>query len=166
MRVKLAIAGCVALLVLLLAPHHASADADALWYIVSEQCVPDQQQFHSPKPCELVDLAAGYVVLKDRVGDTQFLLMPTARISGIESPAILAPDAPNYWDAAWQARHFVDERAHRELPREAISLAINSAERAHAEPVAHPCRLHASRRAWRRCASTPTRSARHGHRFR
>ena len=98
----------------------------ALWYIVSEQCVPDQQQFHSPKPCVLVDLATGYVVLKDREGDTQFLLMPTARITGIESPSILAADSPNYWDAAWRARHFVDERAHRDLPRDAISLAINS----------------------------------------
>ncbi len=116
-----------ALLALLLAPCHAKADADALWHIVNEQCVPDQQQFHSPKPCELVDLSAGYVVLKDREGDTQFLVMPTARISGIESPEILAPDAPNYWEAAWQARHYVDERAHRALPRETISLAINSA---------------------------------------
>ena len=35
--------------------------------------------------------------------------------------------APNYWNAAWQARHFVDERAHRTMPRETISLAINSA---------------------------------------
>jgi CDP-diacylglycerol pyrophosphatase len=109
------------------APRPASADENALWYIVSEQCVPDQQQFRSPRPCEQVDLAAGYVVLKDRVGATQFLLMPTVRIAGIESPELLAPDAPNYWEEAWQARRFVDERAHRHLPREAIGLAINSA---------------------------------------
>ena len=88
----------------------AAADPDALWYIISEQCVPDQQQAHSPKPCALVDLAAGYVVLKDRDGNTQFLVMPTARITGIESPAILAPDAPNYWQDAWDARRFVDAR--------------------------------------------------------
>ena len=118
--------GVIALVALLFGVRHAAADADALWYIISEQCVPDQQQFGLPKPCDLVDLAAGYVVLKDRVGDTQFLVMPTARISGIESPEILAPDAPNYWSAAWQARRFVEERAHRALPREAISLAINS----------------------------------------
>src|SRR5262249_24592028 len=108
--------------------HRANADPDALWYIVSEQCVPDQQQFQSPKPCELVDLTAGYVVLKDRVGETQFLVMPTARISGIESPEILAPNSPNYWEFAWQARRFVDQRAHRTMPRETISLAINSAD--------------------------------------
>ena len=92
----------------------------------ASSALPDEQQIHSPKPCEQVDLAGGYAVLKDIVGDTQFLLMPTARITGIESPEILAPDAPNYWEAAWQARHFVDERAHRDLPRDAISLAINS----------------------------------------
>lgn len=118
--------GALALLTLLFGARHAAADADALWYVISEQCVPDQHQFHSPKPCDLVDLAAGYVVLKDRVGDTQFLVMPTTRITGIESPEILAPDAPNYWNAAWQARRFVEQRAHRALPREAISLAINS----------------------------------------
>ncbi len=116
-----------ALLALLITPRPAASDADALWYIVNEQCLPDQQQFHSPKPCELVDLSAGYVVLKDRVGDTQFLVMPTARISGIESPEILAPDAPNYWEAAWQARRYLDERAHRVMPRGTVSLAINSA---------------------------------------
>jgi CDP-diacylglycerol pyrophosphatase len=114
-------------LVAAVAAPPASGDENALWYIVSEQCVPDQQQFHSPKPCEQVDLAAGYVILKDRVGNTQFLLMPTARVTGIESPEILAPDAPNYWKEAWQARHFVDGRAHRDLPRETIGLAINSA---------------------------------------
>ena len=122
------LAGAVALCAMLAAPHYAAADADALWYIVNEQCVPDQQQFHSPKPCDQVDLAAGYVVLKDRVGDTQFLLMPTAHITGIESPEILAPGSPNYWNAAWQARHFVDERAHRTMPPETISLAVNSAD--------------------------------------
>ncbi len=121
---------CAALLLALLcapASRHAAAGADALWRIVGGQCVPDQQQNHVPKPCAQVDLAGGYAVLKDIAGDTQFLLIPTTRVSGIESPEILAPDAPNYWQAAWQARHFVDERAHRRLPRDAIGLAINAA---------------------------------------
>jgi CDP-diacylglycerol pyrophosphatase len=107
-------------------PRAAAADANALWQIVGEQCVPDEKQNHSPKPCEQVDLAGGYAVLKDIVGNTQFLLIPTARISGIASPAVLAPDAPNYWQDAWEARRYVEERAHRPLPRDAIGLAINS----------------------------------------
>ncbi|MEJ0018842.1 MAG: CDP-diacylglycerol diphosphatase [Acetobacteraceae bacterium] len=116
-----------ALLLTLLAVVPARADPDALWYIVNEQCVPDQQQFRSPKPCTLVDLGAGYVVLKDRVGVAQYLVMPTARISGIESPEILAADSPNYWEAAWQARRYVADALNRSsMPRETISLAINS----------------------------------------
>jgi CDP-diacylglycerol pyrophosphatase len=118
---------CVlAALVLLATPRHSAADADALWRIVGDRCIPDQQQNGSPKPCELVDLVAGYAVLKDLVGDTQFLVIPTVRVSGIDSPEILAPNAPNYWEGAWQARGFVNARAHRELPRDVISLAINS----------------------------------------
>jgi CDP-diacylglycerol pyrophosphatase len=123
--------GVVFLLLAMLAmasgARHVAADANVLWHIVREQCVPDQQRNHSPKPCMEVNLSGGYAVLKDRVGNTQFLLIPTAHVTGIESPEILAPGAPNYWDAAWRARHFVDERAHRDLPREAIGLAINSA---------------------------------------
>jgi len=103
-----------------------AADPSALWHIVHDRCVPDEQANHNPAPCTQVDLAHGYTVLKDIVGDTQFLLIPTARVGGIEDKAILAPDAPNYWDAAWQARHYVDQRAGHALPRDVVSLAINS----------------------------------------
>ena len=111
---------------LLALPRAASADANALWRIVSEQCVPDEKLNHTPHPCAKVDLAGGYAVLKDLIGSTQFLLIPTARIGGIESPDILAPNAPNYWADAWQARSFVEDRARRHLPRDAIGMAINS----------------------------------------
>lgn len=103
-----------------------AADPAALWHIVHDRCVPDEQQNREPAPCVAVDLARGYAVLKDIVGNTQFLLIPTARVGGIEDKAILAPDAPNYWDAAWQARRYVDQRAGRALPRDDIALAINS----------------------------------------
>jgi CDP-diacylglycerol pyrophosphatase len=114
------------LIALVFAPRPAAADANALWHIVGEQCVPDQKQNHTPRPCDVVDLAGGYAVLKDIRGKTQFLLIPTTRVTGIESAAILAPKAPNYWADAWQARRFVEDRARRHLPRDAIGLAINS----------------------------------------
>ena|SRR5579863_27581 len=116
----------VAVLAVFAVPRQAISDSNALWHIVGEECVPDQKDSHSPRPCEMVNLAGGYAVLKDIVGNTQFLLIPTTRVSGIESPKILAANAPNYWEAAWQARHYVDERARRQLPRSAIGLAINS----------------------------------------
>lgn len=121
------IRGSVALLLLgvLLGSPARAADPDALWHIVHDKCVPDQTQNHDPAPCAEVDLGGGYIVLKDIVGATQYLLIPTARVSGIESPEILAAGAPNYWDAAWRARHFTDGRAGRVLPRDAVGLAIN-----------------------------------------
>ena len=67
-------------------------------------------------------------MLKDLVGATQFLLIPTARIDGIESPQIVAADAPNYFADAWRARSFAEQRAGRGLPRDWMSLAINSAD--------------------------------------
>ena len=108
---------------------HASGPS-ALWNIVNGQCVPHELDGRDPSPCSDVDLAngvdKGFAILKDRNGIAQFLLIPTARISGIDDPAILAPDAPNYWEDAWRARYFVEGRLEVELPRDALTLAINS----------------------------------------
>jgi CDP-diacylglycerol pyrophosphatase len=113
------------------APAGNAADPDALWKIVHGQCIPDQRQKGDPTPCALVDLqqgdAKGYAVLKDIVGATQYLLIPTARVSGIESPLLLDPGTPNYFADAWLERGYTERAAQRPLPREAISLAINSA---------------------------------------
>jgi CDP-diacylglycerol pyrophosphatase len=107
-----------------------SEDPDALWKIVHDRCVPNQQQHGDPAPCAAVDikngLDTGYAVLKDRNGATQFLLIPTQRIVGIESPALLAPDAPNYFADAWEARHYVEKALGRPAPAEDLSLAVNS----------------------------------------
>lgn len=111
-------------------PGCAQADPSALWHIVNGQCVPHEEKTRDPAPCAEVNLAdgadRGYAVLKDIQGIAQFLLIPTARISGIEDPEILAPDAVNYWNAAWEARYFLEERLKTSVPREDISLAINS----------------------------------------
>jgi CDP-diacylglycerol pyrophosphatase len=103
-----------------------AADPSALWHITNDKCVPHMRESTDPAPCSIVDLAAGYVVLKDLIGASQFLLIPTARIGGIESPEILAPNAPNYWDQAWRARMLTEQRVGKALPRETLSLAINS----------------------------------------
>ena len=71
--------------VLLLIPFSAAqADSDALWNILHNLCVPDEQQHGNPAPCAVVNLSGGeqhgYVLLKDIAGATQFLLMPTAKL--------------------------------------------------------------------------------------
>ena len=121
----------LALLALLaLAAPARAEDPDALWKIISQKCLPNEQEYGQPSPCAVVDFndgdAHGYVVLKDRNGATQYLLMPTAKITGIEDPAVLAPGAANYFADAWRERHFTVDAAERDLRRDELSLAINS----------------------------------------
>jgi CDP-diacylglycerol pyrophosphatase len=119
---------CLALSLAAARPSHA--DPNALWNIVHNVCVPNEEQHGNPAPCRLVDLRDGaqngYALLKDLAGASQFLLIPTARIGGIESPALLAPGVPNYFAAAWRARTYVDRALDKTLPRDDIALAINS----------------------------------------
>lgn len=102
------------------------ADPDALAKIVEGKCVPDEQTSNNPAPCKLVDLKGRYAVLKDLVGKSQYLLIPTDKVAGIESPDIEKSDAPNYFEDAWEARTFVSQSLGRDMPRDDIGLAINS----------------------------------------
>ncbi len=101
---------------------------NALWRIVSTECIPGQAETANPSPCVLVDAAHGYAVLKDIRGNTQYLLIPTVRVTGIEDPALQDPQAPDYFGAAWSARHYVEQRLGHALPRADIGLAVNSRE--------------------------------------
>lgn len=103
-----------------------AGNPDALWRIISQQCVPHQQQSGQPDPCREVNLDAGYVVLKDLVGPLQFLLMPVEKMTGIESPRLLDEKTTNFFYHAWQARQYMTEKAGSPVPDSAISLAINS----------------------------------------
>lgn len=104
-----------------------------LWHLVHDICAPAATQgTYPPSPCAEVDAperpAQGYAVLKDRSGRFQYLVMPLARISGIESPALLAVDAPNYFADAWNARFYVEAARHLALPRDALVVIANSAQ--------------------------------------
>ncbi|HEY1864848.1 MAG TPA: CDP-diacylglycerol diphosphatase [Roseiarcus sp.] len=108
----------------------ARADPMALWRIVHDACVPHMEADLGPKPCERVDLAGGVdqgvAILKDRVGVAQMLAIPTRRITGIEDPQMLERTAPKVFAAAWSAKGLIEARLKRELPREAIAIAVNS----------------------------------------
>src|ERR1700722_9142029 len=81
-----------ALALLTLAGTAHADDPDALWKIIHDKCLPNEEQHGQPAPCPTVDLsngkADGFVVLKARGGGTQYLVMPTAKITGIEDPAV------------------------------------------------------------------------------
>lgn len=104
-----------------------AANPDKLWEIVSQECVPNFIAHGDPGPCRVVDRQRGFVILKDMVGEAQFLLIPTTRLSGIESPELLQPDAPNYWEYAWELRQRVGDALGKALERDQVGLEINSA---------------------------------------
>ncbi|WGS54837.1 CDP-diacylglycerol diphosphatase [Paraburkholderia sp. D15] len=104
----------------------AAVDSNALWKIVDLRCVPSQQATGTPGQCTSVDLDKRYAILKDIVGRSQHLLIPTDRITGIESPLVLAPHARDYWVDAWDARRDVEQSVKRSLPDSLLGLEINS----------------------------------------
>lgn len=127
-RVSLTVMVCIALLCFALGQAQAY-DPDALWKIVDGQCLRHQLESGNPIPCTQIDLRpeAGFAVLKDRVGIAQFLVIPTRRLTGVESPELLSKLSPNYWDYAWRVKAAVEERLHRKLARDQVALAVNSA---------------------------------------
>jgi len=113
-----------AFLFLLLATGVHAEDPDVLWKLVNDRCVPAARAGQPPAPCAAVDLARKVAVLKDRNGASQYLVIPTDKITGIEDPAILDTTAP--FAVAWETRHAVEAKRGTALPRDAISLAVNS----------------------------------------
>lgn len=108
-------------------------DRNVLWRIVHESCEPApaaRRHAYPPAPCIEVSPpgaeAGGYAVFKDRAGRYQYLVLPLARMVGIESPVLLRQDTPNYLADAWTARMYVEAALHQTLPREAMSLVVNS----------------------------------------
>ena len=98
----------------------------ALWFVVRNICVEDMLLRKNPFPCTSVDLQGGYAVLRDFAKPTQILLVPTQRLAGIESPTLLNIGSINYWQAAWEARHLIENQIGKPIPREDIAMAINS----------------------------------------
>lgn len=103
-----------------------SGNPDALRQIVLQQCLPNQEQHRTPQPCVDVNPKGGYVLFKDRNGPLQYLLMPTYRINGTESPLLLDPLTPNFFWQAWQRRAIMSDKRGSEVPDNAVSLTINS----------------------------------------
>ena len=116
-----------ALIVGLPSPAAIRDHPSALWRVVHNLCVTDKILTGLAAPCLAVDRRRGFAVVPDPETRTQVLLVPTRRIVGIESPELLAPRSPNYWAYAWDARTYLERRAHRSMPRDMVALAVNSA---------------------------------------
>jgi CDP-diacylglycerol pyrophosphatase len=124
------IGACATFLLLAADASQRGLPRNALWEVVHNVCVAGQSLRHDPSPCLQVDLTGGiengFAILRDPRGGTQFLLIPTTRISGIESPTVSGPKATNYFASAWEVRTYIDHALHVTLPRDDVGLAINS----------------------------------------
>jgi CDP-diacylglycerol pyrophosphatase len=109
----------------------SAANRGELWFVVHDMCLPAYQSIGVAFPCAEVNIAngldRGFAVIQVPSSAVHVIVVPTARISGIESPALQSENAPNYWEAAWNARRFVEQGARRQLPRDKIGMAINAA---------------------------------------
>jgi CDP-diacylglycerol pyrophosphatase len=113
-----------------LPPPPVHANGQVLWQIVHDHCLTDERDHGNPSPCTEVSITAGinrgYAVLKDRDGVSQYLVMPTIRITGIEDAQLLRPDATDYFSPAWRVRQLVAQRLVRTLTRADVGIAVNS----------------------------------------
>ena len=128
-RKLLLISGAVLFAAILAAGWQIQRSRTTLWRIVNTSCIPAAQSGQTGS-CAEVSLSknsdAGYVVFKDRNGPLHYLLMPTKRVTGIEDPFLLTPEAPTYWADAWRAKRWMDVANGKPVPREAVSITINS----------------------------------------
>lgn len=87
----------------------------------TQKCVAAAHQGSGrlPVPCEFVS-QRGFVVMKE--AHQEHLFVPTAPVSGVEDPAVVASKARPYWLYAWkQVTRYFHGRPHWQL-----GLAINS----------------------------------------
>lgn len=120
------IAGGLLCGVVLLGVWKWRGNPDALWQIVSRQCVPDQQQQHNPSPCLKVDLDRGYALYKDQKGPLHDLLIPVHKVTGIEDVALSRKLLPHYFAQAWRHRDVLSEGLKKPIDDHFVSVAINS----------------------------------------
>jgi len=97
--------------------------SNALWVLVDVGC----NKGLNLVPSLQCDPAHADAVLKDRCGPTHYLLIPTARRTGVESPELLGDDEPDYFAYAWAARdHVISASGRSDVREDELGLAINS----------------------------------------
>lgn len=100
-----------------------------LWRAV-QSCILNHSITGASFPCETVDISAGrdkgYAVLRAPLDDAHVVVTPTVRTIGIEADRLRGPDAPNYFQEAWLARHFATDVLSQTPGRDDYAMAVNS----------------------------------------
>lgn len=107
------------------------ARSDALWGVVDKLCMTNYQQTKSPAPCQQIYMPEGQVhgfsVIQNPRYPYHFVLVPTAKMAGIESPELSASGRTDYFGYAWLMRRLLAWQYGASVPDDKLGLAINSA---------------------------------------
>ncbi|AAK46631.1 CDP-diacylglycerol pyrophosphatase [Mycobacterium tuberculosis] len=120
-----ALAGALIAVTVPARPNRPEADREALWKIVHDRCEFGYRRTGAYAPCTFVDEQSGTALYKADFDPYQFLLIPLARITGIEDPALRESAGRNYLYDAWAARFLVTARLNNSLPESDVVLTIN-----------------------------------------
>lgn len=102
-----------------------ASDRNILWDKVHNQCDVNYSTQGLYTPCTLVDKNNGFVFYKVDGDSYQYLLLPLAKITGVEDKQLLADDLPRYLYMAWWGRDLVSEKLGRTLKEQDFSITIN-----------------------------------------
>lgn len=97
---------------------------DSLWKNVQERCLATNAERH--RDCAIVDRERGFVLYKDAIGPSHYLVIPDHKVTGIDDPEVWAAEKQNQWAFGWDARSIVGKSIDRSLPDSLVGLAINS----------------------------------------
>ncbi|BBX94806.1 putative CDP-diacylglycerol pyrophosphatase [Mycobacterium lacus] len=90
-----------------------------------DRCEAGYQRTGAYAPCIFVDEESGTVLYKSNFGSYHFLLVPLARITGIEDPVLLEAATPNYLYYSWRARFLVTSHLNNLLSESDVILTVN-----------------------------------------
>jgi len=97
---------------------------DSLWKNVQERCLAAAAPTHAD--CVIVDRQQGFVLYKDMIGASHYLVIPDETVAGVDDPRVWQDGQRNAWAFGWQARGTVATAIGRPLPDTLVGLAINA----------------------------------------
>ena len=97
---------------------------DSLWKNVQERCLTPPTPIHSD--CAIVDRQRGFVLYKDMIGASHYLVIPVQPVSGVDDARVWSDREHNAWAFGWGAREIVAKAIGRPLPDTLLGLAINA----------------------------------------
>jgi len=97
---------------------------DSLWKNVQQRCLTPATPIHPD--CVIVDRQRGFVLYKDMIGASHYLVIPVRPVSGVDDTRVWSDREHNAWAFGWSVRDTVARAVGNPLPDTLLGLAINA----------------------------------------